>query len=90
MQRGPAASGLGHRRPCSLAGRSKIMSSTEKWSVIMCNCGCNRGFLGLDEDTLILLIIVWFLATNCNFSRNRGCGCCCEVPQNNDCGCGCC
>ncbi|MCI8907321.1 MAG: hypothetical protein HFF13_00570 [Angelakisella sp.] len=66
------------------------MSSTEKWSDIMCNCGCNRGFLGLDEDTLILLIIVWFLATNCNFSRNRGCGCGCEVPQNNDCGCGCC
>ena len=56
----------------------------------MCNCGCNRGFLGLDEDTLILLIIVGFLATNCNFSRNRGCGCGCEVPQNNDCGCGCC
>ncbi len=56
----------------------------------MCNCGCNRGFLGLDEDTLILLIIVWFLATNCNFSRNCGCGCGCEVPQNNDCGCGCC
>ena len=56
----------------------------------MCNCGCNRGFFGLDEDTVILLIIVWFLATNCNFSRNRGCGCCCEVPQNNDCGCGCC
>ena len=56
----------------------------------MCNCGCNRGFFGLDEDTVILLIIVWFLATNCNFSRGRGCGCCCEVPQNNDCGCGCC
>ncbi len=56
----------------------------------MCNCGCNRGFFGLDEDTVILLIIVWFLATNCNFSRNRGCGCGCEVPQNNDCGCGCC
>lgn len=55
----------------------------------MCNC-CNRGFFGLDEDTIILLIIVWFLATNCNFSRRGGCGCgCgCEAPTN-DCGCGC-
>lgn len=53
----------------------------------MCNC-CNRGFFGLDEDTIILLIIVWFLATNCNFSRRGGCGCGCEAPTN-DCGCGC-
>lgn len=52
----------------------------------MCNCGCNRSFFGLDEDTIILLIIVWFLATNCNFSRNR---CCCDVAPANDCGCGC-
>lgn len=58
----------------------------------MCNCGCNRGFFGLDEDTIILLIIVWFLATNCNFSRNRGCGCGCNCgceTQQSDCGCGC-
>lgn len=56
----------------------------------MCNC-CNRGFFGLDEDTIILLIIVWFLATNCNFSRRGGCGCgCgCEPAPVNDCGCGC-
>ncbi len=55
----------------------------------MCNCGCNRGFFGLDEDTVILLIIVWFLATNCNFSRNRGCGCGCEPAPVDNCGCGC-
>ncbi|MCI9510209.1 MAG: hypothetical protein HFF10_10805 [Angelakisella sp.] len=55
----------------------------------MCNCGCNRGFFGLDEDTVILLIIVWFLATNCNFSRRGGCGCGCEPAPVNDCGCGC-
>lgn len=54
----------------------------------MCNC-CNRGFFGLDEDTIILLIIVWFLATNCNFSRRGGCGCGCEPAPVNDCGCGC-
>ena len=55
----------------------------------MCNCGCNRGFFGLDEDTVILLIIVWFLATNCNFSRRGGCGCGCEPAPVNDGGCGC-
>ena len=55
----------------------------------MCNCGCNRGFFGLDEDTVILLIIVWFLATNCNFCRRGGCGCGCEPAPVNDCGCGC-
>ena len=55
----------------------------------MCNCGCNRGFFGLDEDTVILLIIVWFLATNCNFSRRGGWGCGCEPAPVNDCGCGC-
>ena len=55
----------------------------------MGNCGCNRGFFGLDEDTVILLIIVWFLATNCNFSRRGGCGCGCEPAPVNDCGCGC-
>ena len=51
---------------------------------IMCNCGCNRSFFGLDEETIILLIIVWFLATNCNFGTGRiGGGC------NNCNGCGC-
>ena len=68
------------------------MICTEKWSNIMCNCGCNcnRGFFGLDEDTIILLIIVWFLATNCNFGGNRiGCGCGCGCEAANDCGCGC-
>ena len=45
----------------------------------MCNCGCNRGFFGLDEDTVILLII----------SRRGGCGCGCEPAPVNDCGCGC-
>ena len=71
------------------------MIRTEKWSNIMCNCGCNRGFFGLDEDTIILLIIVWFLATNCNFGGGRiggGCGCGCGCDRgcgcNNDCGCG--
>ena len=72
-----------------MVGGIKKTDSTEKWSVIMCNCGCNRGFFGLDEDTVILLIIVWFLATNCNFSRRGGCGCGCEPAPVNDCGCGC-
>lgn len=64
---------------------------------IMCNCGCNRSFFGLDEETIILLIIVWFLATNCNFGTGRiggGCGCnncngCGCDTASNDCGCGC-
>ena len=46
-------------------------------------CNCNRGFFGLDEDTIILLIIFWFLASNCNFSRNYG------RSGDGDCGCGC-
>ena len=61
--------------------------------ITMCNCGCNRSFFGLDEDTIILLIIVWFLATNCNFGGGRiggGCGDCGCASAANDCGCSSC
>ena len=61
--------------------------------ITMCNCGCNRSFFGLDEDTIILLIIVWFLATNCNFGGGRiggSCGDCGCASAANDCGCSSC
>lgn len=60
----------------------------------MCNCGCNRGFFGLDDQTLILILIFWLFFCHgnsicgcsncgCGNTRNMGCGC------DNDCGCGC-
>jgi len=53
----------------------------------MCNYGCNRGFLGIDDQTIILILVFWFFfctggnlcgGCRCN-AINDGCG--------NDCGC---